>query len=51
MNTAVTVARQRLEIAKFLPEFEVGVQNLLLHKLRSLLTMLGMISGWRRWCP
>ncbi len=45
MNTAVTVARQRLEIAKFLPEFEVGVQNLLLHKLRSLLTMLGMIFG------
>jgi putative ABC transport system permease protein len=45
VSTAVAAARQRLEIAKFMPEFQVGVQNLMLHKLRSLLTMLGMIFG------
>src|SRR5262245_31708322 len=30
---------------QFLPDFRLGFQNLLLHKLRSLLTMLGMIFG------
>src|SRR2546430_3656664 len=28
-----------------LPDLRLGLQNLLLHKLRSLLTMLGMIFG------
>ncbi len=31
--------------AQFLPDFRLGFQNLLLHKLRSLLTMLGIIFG------
>jgi putative ABC transport system permease protein len=30
---------------QFLPDFRLGLDNLLLHKLRSLLTMLGMIFG------
>ena len=32
-------------IASYLPEVIMGVQNLVAHKLRSLLTMLGMIFG------
>ncbi|HEV8384016.1 MAG TPA: ABC transporter permease [Candidatus Acidoferrales bacterium] len=31
--------------SQYLPDFHLGLQNLLLHKLRSLLTMLGMIFG------
>lgn len=31
--------------AQYLPDLRLGLQNLLLHKLRSLLTMLGMIFG------
>lgn len=31
--------------SQFLPDFRLGFDNLLLHKLRSLLTMLGMIFG------
>jgi putative ABC transport system permease protein len=31
--------------ARYLPDIGLGFQNLLLHKLRSLLTMLGMIFG------
>src|SRR5512146_1514822 len=31
--------------SQFLPDFRLGLENLLLHKLRSLLTMLGMIFG------
>jgi putative ABC transport system permease protein len=31
--------------ARYLPDIGLGLQNLLLHKLRSLLTMLGMIFG------
>jgi len=31
--------------ARYLPDLGLGLQNLLLHKLRSLLTMLGMIFG------
>ncbi len=31
--------------AQFVPDFQIGLQNLMLHKLRSLLTMLGMIFG------
>src|SRR5688572_22021602 len=30
---------------QFLPDFRLGLQNLVAHKLRSLLTMLGMIFG------
>ncbi len=30
---------------QFVPDLQIGFQNLLLHKLRSLLTMLGMIFG------
>jgi len=30
---------------QYLPDFHLGLQNLLQHKLRSLLTMLGMIFG------
>jgi putative ABC transport system permease protein len=32
-------------VADILPELRLGIDNLLLHKLRSLLTMLGMIFG------
>ncbi len=32
-------------LAQYLPDLKLGLQNLLLHKLRSLLTMLGMIFG------
>jgi putative ABC transport system permease protein len=45
VSLAAVSRAPRIDIAKFLPEFEVGVQNLMLHKLRSLLTMLGMIFG------
>jgi putative ABC transport system permease protein len=31
--------------SQYIPDFRLGLQNLLLHKLRSLLTMLGMIFG------
>jgi putative ABC transport system permease protein len=37
--------RRPRDISQFLPDFELGLQNLLQHKLRSLLTMLGMIFG------
>jgi len=30
---------------QWLPDMQLGLQNLLLHRLRSLLTMLGMIFG------
>ena len=32
-------------VRQFFPDFRLGLDNLLLHKLRSLLTMLGMIFG------
>ena len=38
-------SRIPLLAARLLPDFRLGFQNLLLHKLRSLLTMLGMIFG------
>ncbi|MCL4523791.1 MAG: ABC transporter permease [Acidobacteria bacterium] len=31
--------------AQYIPDFRLGFQNLLLHKLRTMLTMLGMIFG------
>jgi len=36
---------RRSNWTQLLPDFRLGLQNLLLHKLRSLLTMLGMIFG------
>src|SRR5207249_6267927 len=33
------------EWRRFIPDLRLGLDNLLLHKLRSLLTMLGMIFG------
>src|SRR5437870_4258011 len=38
-------ARGHLWSTDFLPEFRLGLENLRAHKLRSLLTMLGMIFG------
>jgi len=38
------IARER-NWMQYIPDFRLGLQNLLLHKLRSLLTMLGMIFG------
>ncbi len=32
-------------LAQYLPDLQLGLQNLLLHKLRTLLTMMGMIFG------
>ena len=31
--------------SRFVQDVELGVKNLLLHKLRSLLTMLGLVFG------
>ena len=41
MSTAV----RKPELSQYAPDLRMGVQNLMLHKLRSLLTMLGMIFG------
>jgi putative ABC transport system permease protein len=41
----VSVARSHLWSTDFLPELRLGLENLRAHKLRSLLTMLGMIFG------
>ncbi|MBI3403879.1 MAG: ABC transporter permease [Acidobacteria bacterium] len=41
---AATLTRPR-DWSQYLPDLRLGLQNLLLHKLRSLLTMLGMIFG------
>jgi putative ABC transport system permease protein len=38
-------SRSHLWSTDFLPEFRLGLENLRAHKLRSLLTMLGMIFG------
>ena len=44
MARATAFASPRV-LRQFLPDFRLGFENLLLHKLRSLLTMLGMIFG------
>lgn len=44
MARATGIASPRV-LGQFLPDFRLGFENLLLHKLRSLLTMLGMIFG------
>src|SRR6188472_4565347 len=41
----MSVARTHLWSTDFLPELRLGLENLRAHKLRSLLTMLGMIFG------
>jgi len=41
----MSTARTHLWNTDFLPEFRLGLENLRAHKLRSLLTMLGMIFG------
>jgi putative ABC transport system permease protein len=47
MSTAAHVASGRAlrGYQQWLPDLSLGLQNLLLHRLRSLLTMLGMIFG------
>src|SRR6478609_8335468 len=41
----ISLAAVRQFKSRYLPDLGLGLQNLLLHKLRSLLTMLGMIFG------
>ena len=36
---------RRMWVSRFVPDVRMGLENLLAHKLRSLLTMLGMICG------
>jgi putative ABC transport system permease protein len=43
--TTPTVPQRRVAAAQWLPDLGRSVDNLLLHKLRTLLTMLGMIFG------
>ena len=43
-KTAPAFARER-NLSQYLPDLQLGLQNLMQHKLRSLLTMLGMIFG------
>jgi putative ABC transport system permease protein len=43
--SSLTDARGHLWSTDFLPELRLGLENLRAHKLRSLLTMLGMIFG------
>ena len=47
MSVALPLAQvsRRRTWAKYLPEFRLGFENLLLHKLRAVLTMLGIIFG------
>ena len=47
MSTVIsTTPRRVLHIhERWIPDLRLGLQNLLLHRLRSLLTMLGMIFG------
>jgi putative ABC transport system permease protein len=43
-KTPPAFARER-NLSQYLPDLQLGLQNLMQHKLRSLLTMLGMIFG------
>jgi putative ABC transport system permease protein len=45
MSSAATRLARNKYVQEALPDFEIGMRNLLSHKLRSLLTMLGMIFG------
>jgi putative ABC transport system permease protein len=44
-SAAIASARVLRARQQWLPDLQLGMQNLLLHRLRSLLTMLGMIFG------
>src|SRR5229473_6191766 len=45
-TTAVTVDKRGVRILeRWAPDMQLGLQNLLAHRLRTLLTMLGMIFG------
>jgi putative ABC transport system permease protein len=45
-TTAVTVDRRAVRVLqRWIPDIRLGLQNLLAHRLRTLLTMLGMIFG------
>src|SRR5436853_4049564 len=43
--TSLSVGRMVSISQRWVPDIQLGLQNLLLHRLRSLLTMLGMIFG------
>ena len=45
MSTLVSTPSALRGYQQWLPDLQLGLQNLLLHRLRSLLTMLGMIFG------
>ena len=47
MPSASTASTPRVveRYQRWLPDLRLGLQNLLLHRLRSMLTMLGMIFG------
>jgi putative ABC transport system permease protein len=45
MSTAARLTLVPARVNQFVPDLKLGFENLLLHKLRSLLTMLGMIFG------
>ena len=41
----MSTALRKPDLSQYAPDLRMGLQNLMLHKLRSLLTMLGMIFG------
>src|SRR5437660_6056560 len=43
--TSLSVGRMVSISQRWVPDIRLGLQNLMLHRLRSLLTMLGMIFG------
>src|SRR5882762_101875 len=43
--TSADRRRRVYGVQQWIPDLHLGLQNLLLHRLRSLLTMLGMIFG------
>jgi putative ABC transport system permease protein len=47
MKPVIAIDKKRVlrNFQQWIPDFHLGLQNLLLHRLRSLLTMLGMIFG------
>src|ERR671923_908155 len=44
-SASLTVGRMVYISQRWIPDIRLGLQNLMLHRLRSLLTMLGMIFG------
>ncbi len=45
MSATAVLRMQAARLQQYVPDLRLGLQNLMLHKLRSLLTMLGMIFG------